>query len=492
MYRFLQSLILRAGALKAAVMAAVATAAVVAGSAGLLVYLMHVTAVTEHHLQIGEVFAITLATAVVCLVIALPSFTLIDERLRKESELERLIEELRITQDRLSASENRFRHIAESASDWFCEMDADLRFTYFSPRAEEVVGVPVAFHLGKTRAELAGEDVATEKWQRHLDDLKNHRPFRDFQFVRKGHDGRLQTLSTSGKPLFDADGAFTGYIGVGSDITPQLEAEETARLAQERLAHAIDQLSELFVLWGPDDRLVMCNEQFRRVNAAIQEATVPGTLFADHIRAGLDAGLYSGVRGHETDWLAERLQRHRNPGEPFELERHDGLWLYVHEQPFPDGSIATISIDITARKSAEREMMAAKESAEAANRSKSDFLARMSHELRTPLNAIIGFSQIIRSETLGPVGTPAYKSYAEDILTSGELLLSLINDLLDLSRIEAGKYEINDDLVDLGDAAADKDRKRRAEGEDRCVVAGCAAAPRLVQRIGDDLERGHV
>ena len=105
--------------------------------------------------------------------------------------------------------------------------------------------------------------------------------------------------------------------------------------------------------------------------------------------------------------------------------------------------------DVTARKAAEESLQIAKEQAENANRSKSEFLARMSHDLRTPLNAILGFSEIIENEILGPISNEAYKSYAQDIHHSGSHLLDLINDLLDLSKIEAGQYELSESVVNL-------------------------------------------
>lgn len=106
--------------------------------------------------------------------------------------------------------------------------------------------------------------------------------------------------------------------------------------------------------------------------------------------------------------------------------------------------------DLTERRKVEAALMQAKEQADFANRSKSEFLANMSHELRTPLNAIIGFSEIIKDQLFGPVGQPQYVEYARDIYDSGALLLSLINDILDMSKIEAGKRPLVDATLDLG------------------------------------------
>src|SRR5262249_34086365 len=117
-----------------------------------------------------------------------------------------------------------------------------------------------------------------------------------------------------------------------------------------------------------------------------------------------------------------------------------------------DGQPASLSwlIDIEARKKAEAELIASREAAERANRVKSDFLASMSHELRTPLNAIIGFSEMISSEMLGSLN-PRYAQYARDIHRSGQLLLELINDVLDLSKLEAGKLSLKESEVDVRD-----------------------------------------
>ena len=147
-----------------------------------------------------------------------------------------------------------------------------------------------------------------------------------------------------------------------------------------------------------------------------------------------------------------------------------------------DAMVVTVSIDITARKRAELDLLAVKEQAEIANRSKTEFLANMSHELRTPLNAIIGFSQVMAGEMLGPIATQRYVGYARDILGSAEHLLGIINDILDVSRLETGKLDLIEESIDAPKAIADLiqlvESKARA-AEVRVVVRREGEVPRL-------------
>jgi signal transduction histidine kinase len=136
--------------------------------------------------------------------------------------------------------------------------------------------------------------------------------------------------------------------------------------------------------------------------------------------------------------------------------------------------------DVTAEVQAREALKHAKERAEAASRAKSDFLANMSHELRTPLNAIIGFSEVIETQVFGPIENQRYIGYAADVHGAGQHLLALINDILDLSKIEAGKGEIDESAVDIGgvvDWAVNLTRERMQNHGLRCSVAGRAGAP---------------
>ncbi|MEO6338441.1 MAG: HAMP domain-containing sensor histidine kinase, partial [Caulobacteraceae bacterium] len=128
---------------------------------------------------------------------------------------------------------------------------------------------------------------------------------------------------------------------------------------------------------------------------------------------------------------------------------------------------------------------AEKTRAEGANRAKSDFLANMSHELRTPLNAIIGFSEMMSSEIYGPLGSPRYKEYSHDILSSGQHLLAVINDILDMSKIEAGKLQLRFQAVDVLDVAEDAVRLVRDKADEAGLRLICTVSPTLPEVKAD-------
>ena len=136
------------------------------------------------------------------------------------------------------------------------------------------------------------------------------------------------------------------------------------------------------------------------------------------------------------------------------MKMSDGRWIKVSDHCTADGSMVGIRTDITDLKNREDALFAAKEAAEIASRSKSEFLANISHELRTPLNAIIGFSEIMREELFGPLGSPQYREYIADVFDSAQHLLQLINDILDIAKAEAGKLELAEDEVEISEVVA--------------------------------------
>ncbi|MEJ6781398.1 PAS domain-containing sensor histidine kinase [Aminobacter sp. Piv2-1] len=262
--------------------------------------------------------------------------------------------------------------------------------------------------------------------------------------------------------------------GIAVDITEQRHLAQRSEAADLRLRTAIENITESFVLWDAGDRLVMCNSKYQQDNGLSDRDVLPGTP-----REELEARMVA--------FISERRLANANgprAGATYERQLADGRWLQVNELKTRDGGIVSVGSDITqikqhqdklmeserrlmatihdlslARRAEEdrsnelvdlnRKYMKETERAEAANRAKSEFLANMSHELRTPLNAVIGFSELMEGKLFGPLGSPRYDEYARDINSSGKHLLGVINDILDMSKIEAGQFSIDREEIDL-------------------------------------------
>ncbi|HLO77984.1 MAG TPA: ATP-binding protein [Magnetospirillum sp.] len=248
--------------------------------------------------------------------------------------------------------------------------------------------------------------------------------------------------------------AFNAMTARLVDLVATLEARVDARTrdlttAQARLRDAIESISEGFILCDENDRVVIANHRFRDFFPEIAHLAEEGRPFrllletATRLRLALDVG-------EEHEWLEQR-QSLRDNQTPHIQHLSSGRWLLINERRTNSGQMVAIYTDITDLKVGEEDLRQAKAQAESAAQAKSEFLAAMSHELRTPLNAIIGFSDIMANSLFGPLGNPRYDEYARDILNSGQHLLSLINDILDLSKIDAGAMSVDHRPVSVTD-----------------------------------------
>ncbi len=233
-------------------------------------------------------------------------------------------------------------------------------------------------------------------------------------------------------------------------VSIRRDEADSARRAERQLRRVVEGSLQGVVVRTNKEILFM-NDAFARM--------VGYASGRDLIANNADIGPNSGIHPDDLPLILERVRR-RMAGEEaisqyeFRMMHRDGGFVWVHTLATRvdwDGQPASLSwmTDITARKRMEEELVKSKEAAEFANRTKTEFLANMSHELRTPLNAIIGFAEVIKGEMFGPVGLPKYIDYASDIHTSGQHLLDLINDILDLSKLEAGKLELRESDVSL-------------------------------------------
>ncbi len=254
-------------------------------------------------------------------------------------------------EQKLRDSEQKFQDIAEVSGDWIWETDADHRFSFLTEEAfadPERIGVSKASTLGKTRWELAGADPAQDdKWRAHKAELDAHRTFRLFRYAIVGADGAQRHFVVNGKPVFDAGGAFMGYRGTATNETPMVKALERAEQAEALLRDAMDSISEGFVIYDRDDRLVMCNEAYRRLYPASAHLMVPGVKFETLARNSLAAGTYPDAAGHEEEWVANFLKIHHQAVTEIETQVRDGRWLLVSERRMRNGGLAGVRVDIT-------------------------------------------------------------------------------------------------------------------------------------------------
>ena len=204
---------------------------------------------------------------------------------------------------------------------------------------------------------------------------------------------------------------------------------------------------------------------------------------------GLEKGFenfdgFSGHAGPEIDQLSERVVDALKivciPADcRREHVRGDGRIIEIRFNRAAQDGLVVLCIDVTESKRSEAMLVRAKEVAELASRAKSEFLANMSHELRTPLNAIIGFSELMSTQLKGPIGSNEYLDYVSDIHHSGRHLLEIINDILDLSKIESGKFELCEERVDPRDVVDSCLRMIRERAEDADITITCEIEPGL-------------
>ncbi len=233
------------------------------------------------------------------------------------------------------------------------------------------------------------------------------------------------------------------------NVSERVRAEREARQAHARLLDAIESVAEGFVLFDADDRLVLCNQRYRDLFSDCRDALTPGTRFEPLLRATSAHGLYHLSPEETAAWVEERLELHRKGGPPMEVQLSNGRWMRIEERRTSEGGTVGVRTDITDLKHRALELAAARDAAEQANRRKSDYVHHLSHDLRTPLNAVMGFAQILRDEVMGPLTNPRYREAAAQIVTAGDYMLDLINNLLDLARIEAGKMELYEEASHL-------------------------------------------
>ena len=330
----------------------------------------------------------------------------------------------------------------------------------------------------------------------------------DHEFRLRNGRGEWVWIRARGELTRDGARDEMHLVGIAVDVTEHRALAERSVTADNRLRDAIENISEAFVLWDADNRLVMCNTKFQKLHEQMRARVTPGVHYDDLMSPELP--------------LFDAAYRQDTLGDPgsrtYEARLSDGRWMQINERRTNDGGHVSVGTDITALKRHEEKLLDSerrltatvadlrrsrrtleaqatqlkqmvalyheqKGQAEAANRAKSIFLANMSHELRTPLNHIIGFAEMMEHETFGALGCERYVSYCGDIRKGGENLLAMISDVLQMAELETRQARIARDklevvefvnaaLTDKRELARSRDIDVRVEGLPVGVIEG--------------------
>ncbi len=291
---------------------------------------------------------------------------------------------------------------------------------------------------------------------RQLDDrvLDKGETLRGCEETLLDRDGHRRTFLVTKAPLRETSGEIVAIVTVSFDISERKAREREVHEKSTLLRATTDAMAQGLVTFDRDFVILAANQRAAELLHMPEAMLRPGASYEAVVRHAVERGEFG--LGDADELCAQHLAVLAS-GEMSRFERAgaDGKALEVRVNAVADlGTVVTYT-DITERKRAEYQLWVAKEEAERANRAKSVFLSNMSHELRTPLNAIMGFSEIMRDELFGPLENTRYCEFADSIHLSGQNLLELIDDMLDLSRVEAGKIDLEEDEVDLERAVAE-------------------------------------
>jgi signal transduction histidine kinase/CheY-like chemotaxis protein len=252
-----------------------------------------------------------------------------------------------------------------------------------------------------------------------------------------------------------------GMAGVAATLVGMAWASRSSAVSQIR--DAIEAMPDGLAFYDADDRLVLWNDRYARVNPELASHLQPGMTFREIIEIGLAGGLYADAVGREETWIKERMATRKASSTTLEQHIAGDRWLRVSDRRTRAGGIVTVCTDITDLKRDAHALGEARDAAQAANSAKSQFLANMSHEIRTPLNGVIGVAQALANTEL----SARQQEMLDLIRSSGQTLQVLLSDILDLARVESGRLELSDEAFDLGRAVRDAAQLYEAQAREK-------------------------
>ena len=354
------------------------------------------------------------------------------------------ITERKNAEDALQAQFNFIETLLDTIPTPVFYKDEHFAYTGCNKEFEKLMGLPKEEIIGKTDFDLTSRDLAEkyEKMDREL--LRTQKPHA-YETVAEYGDGSIHTVVVNKTIFRNASGGIGGIIGVALDISDQKRAEERLSKSEKRLKQAQRIAQVGSCEWDVEKDTAIWSSEMFRIHGTKKKKIIENfrSYYLDLVSPEDRENMRCTLAIDSADQLDEPLEyRIVNPAGGTKWVKS----VLSLSKDVDDGSLKVIgtSQDITEQKQREAELEKAKEAAEKANKAKSVFLANMSHEIRTPMNAILGFAEILRQGITDGV----QKEQVEAIASSGKTLLSLINDILDLSKIEAGKLELQPHAVD--------------------------------------------
>ncbi len=386
------------------------------------------------------------------------------------------VQNVGVTVNQNEVSQQRYRAALDGSRGGVWEVNLGENVAYISQSLSKLLGMPEKEHYLPVPQFLSlFHEADREKLLYHI-----RRAHMSGDFDVDVNVARLPlTVACRGRPSTRGAEHTRVIIGMAMDVTEQRGSQIRLQAAEARLHDALRAMNDSFVIWDQRDQLTLWNAKFEDFFGF-----QPGNL-----QPGME---HSVVAYHANNAIEEEFDS--GDGQTYEIHLKDGRWIRYLETATADGGRVSIGTDITVIRTREHQLRENESAlqktvnvlrksqtrivelaenyeqekirAEEANQSKSEFLANMSHELRTPLNAINGFSDIMKKEMFGPLGDPRYKEYVADILFSGQHLLSLINDILDMSKIEAGKMNLNVETMEINELVQQVIRIVRGRAEE--------------------------